>query len=118
MDHNEQTVCGIFGERDIGAVSKSRLVLAVSKQSKLIFDLTMELFCENPGHEFFRQYSDEEKIPLILERERRCSSQVKIGLGIKTWIRNKAIAWLVKRYVPVPIMHPRAVGRTKNTKRL
>ena len=96
MDHNEQIVCGIFGERDIGAVSKSRLIVAVSKQSKLIRDLVEELFCENPYHLFFAQYTKEEVKPLIDERIRR-----RVGISGKS-----------------EVVHPVADGRNKNTKRL
>ena len=96
MDNNEKAICDLFGERDIGAVSKSRLIVAVSKQSKLIRDLVEELFCENPYHLFFAQYTKEEVKPLIDERIRR-----RVGISGKS-----------------EVVHPVADGRHKNTKRL
>lgn len=96
MDNNEKAVCGIFGERDIVAVSKSRLVVAVAVQNRLIRDLVQDLYCENPNNRFFAQYTAEEIKPLNDERIRR-----RVGISEKS-----------------EIVHPVANGRGNNTKRL
>jgi hypothetical protein len=96
MDNNEKAICELFGERDIGAVSKSRLIVAVSKQSRLIRDLVQELFCENPFNLFFAQYTRDEIKPLNDERIRR-----RVGISGKS-----------------EVIHPVADGRHKNTKKL
>jgi hypothetical protein len=96
MKTAHEVVADIYGEKDVGAVSKERLIHAVAKQSELIKYLAMELFCENRHHRFFNNFTREEKKPYDDER-----------------IRRRVFA------EPVTAMKwPKAEGRTQNTKRI
>jgi len=70
---DSELLCSLFAVKDIGYVSKPRLVKGILSQHKTIRYLTLELFCSNPEHSYFTNWNEEYLAPLRMERINRLS---------------------------------------------
>lgn len=58
MERETQVVLNYFGKPDLNQVSKRALVKEFAKHREMVGDLTVDLFCAQPGHRLFRKKID------------------------------------------------------------